>query len=118
MFIIRQSQKQALTAALDARAARCVQRRIRRRHPEQCRRMGEDAVRDAVFLAIRKGRGYGLKTKGEFFFFLDLMYRLGFDFDTGARFPWIRSILDEPGVAPHEKLKKIRERLSAEQENR
>ena len=118
MFVIRHSQKHALNAAQDERAARCVQRRIRRRHPEECDLMGGDAVRDATFLAIRKGREYGLKTKGEFFFFLDLMYRLGFDFDTGARFPWIRSILDEPGVAPHEKLKKIREQLSAEQENR
>lgn len=117
MFVIRRSQEQAITVAEDARVARCVHRRIRRLHPNWCARIGEEEVRDAVSLAISKGRAYGLRTKGEFFFFLDLMVQCGVGFDTDPQFSWCRSILDDLTTRPHERLKRIRERLSTEPGN-
>lgn len=63
--------------------------------PEDCERLGNAALIGSVQRAIRESKTYGLETEYQILTYLNLMYVLGFDFATDARYPWAPLLLTD-----------------------
>ncbi|HKG92799.1 MAG TPA: hypothetical protein VKA84_12935 [Gemmatimonadaceae bacterium] len=104
MLTIRDAQLEALSQArwkdFERRAVRYLEAAL----PAECASLGAAAVRESVQTAIRKGRAYGLVEEYDFLRYLNLMYALGFDFDTSPAHAWAREILDRPGLQPRARM--------------
>jgi len=75
--------------------------------PERCAQAGPQSVRESVETAFQKARGYGLKTELDILRYLNLMYVLGFGFDTDSRYPWAHEILTDSTLASGSKASKL-----------
>ena len=67
--------------------------RLLKLKPDQCRKLGEKAVRKSIQDGIERSFRYGIKTERDIARYINIMYTLGFDFDTDPRYPWAADIL-------------------------
>lgn len=58
---------------------------MKKRLPDRCREFGDTTVRASIRTALEKGTRYHLVSELDFIRYLNLMYALGFDFDTDER---------------------------------
>lgn len=92
-----------------------VQREVRSRllqhvrdfFPEQCKALGEDALRDVVDEGIERASSYQLSHEGPIRHFLELMFTLGSDFDLAFRPPSAQQILKSHELSDHEKMERL-----------
>lgn len=79
-----------------------------REHPRACAALGEGAVRRSIRRGIERAGAYGITREPDVGGYIDLMYRLGHDFDTDPARPWARAILESPRVPRHRKVAVLR----------
>ena len=87
---------------------------LHRTLPAQCAALGRPAVRDSVRDAIAKARGYGIKSEADVLSYLNLMYLLGFDFESQPRFAWANELLQATDVQAASRLTLLRNRAMRE----
>ena len=81
--------------------------RLLKLKPDQCRKLGEKAVRKSIQDGIERSFQYGIKTERDIARYINIMYTLGFDFDTDPRYPWAADILKSPSETKVDRLCKL-----------
>lgn len=64
--------------------------------PQQCETMGETAVPEMIHHGIKRASTYGIVVENHVSRYINLMFRLGKDFDVDPALPWVAPILTEP----------------------
>lgn len=116
-LVIRDAQLRRLGKARMRHFLRRVENHVRRYWPERCRELGEEAVRRSVLMGYRKSLWYGIESERGIVTVVEVMYSLGFDFDTDPRYPWARRILDSRDMDEREKRQRLHQRTLAELES-
>lgn len=95
LWTIRNEQLDAIQAALERRFVRRAMAYVRRQHPATCAALDERAIRASVETALEKRAVHRFDSEETVFAYLDLMYLLGFGFDTDPRCEWVRATLND-----------------------
>src|SRR3982750_4104585 len=100
MLVIRESQIAALGRHLLDRFALKALDHLRDNFPEMCADMGDEEVFRFTQNGIRRARRYGIETEYDLLRFLNLMFFLGADFDSGEVHTWVLPILKDAEASP------------------
>ena len=115
---IRAEQLRAFPKAVEENLECRIHAHLRGVWPGRCERMGEEAVRGWIRDGMRRARAWGLEADYDVLRYVDLMFLLGRDFEGAAAAPWVRRVLQEPGLDTAEKLDRLlrdaRRRLPAD----
>lgn len=82
--------------------------------PDRCERLGPVAVRASVREAIAKARTYRIESELDVLRLLNVMYVLGFDFETYPRYAWAAELLQDTQVQASSRLEIILDRAKRE----
>ena len=93
MLVIRESQMAALGRELLDQFALKALAHGREYFPELCADLGDVASLDYVRSALNRARAYGLESEYDLLRFLNVVFTLGSDFDSGEQYPWAQPIL-------------------------
>ena len=104
LWTIRTEQLAALHSELERQVADRAMAYVRRRYPETCAALDERAIRASIETALGKRATYQFDSEETFFAYVDLMYRLGFDFDTNPQSEWVRETLTDFDLGPRTRL--------------
>lgn len=113
MLIIRQRQLDALRSVTEEEFERRAAAYLRQTYPAQCEGLDAAAVRESVRVALRKRSEYEFDSEETVLLYLDLMYLLGFDFDTAPASSWVRQTLNDFDLAPRTRLVLLKEEAEA-----
>jgi hypothetical protein len=61
--------------------------------------LGESGLRGIVRAGVERSRQYGFTRRGPVRFFIELLFMLGWSFDSDPQLTWVKEVLDEPSVA-------------------
>ena len=100
-MVIRDSQYQAMTQAVQAHAEKELFEHCRQYAPRLFQAAGEDGVHQAVVLGLSRARAYGFSDEPQIRLYLDTMLVLGSHFDTDPQFPWAAETLQDKFSKPH-----------------
>ena len=114
MLLIRDDQMRVLARHAQERFAVRAVAHLKRVLPEECAAMGEPAVRNSVDMAIRKAESYGIEEELDVLRYLNLMYALGFDFDTDPETAWAAEVLQDKDLDPGSKVELLWDRVESE----
>ena len=93
MLVIRESQMAALGRDLLDHFDFVALAHVKECFPEVCAEIGDDTALNYVSSGLKRARAYGLESEYDLFRFLNLIFTLGGDFDSGEEYPWVRPIL-------------------------
>lgn len=93
MLVIRESQMAALGRDLLDHFDFVALAHVKECFPEVCAEIGDGTALNYVSSGLKRARAYGLESEYDLFRFLNLIFTLGGDFDSGEEYPWIPSIL-------------------------
>ena len=114
MLIIRNAQLKVLArGSLESFIQRATEH-LRRTVPDRCEHLGDAEVRRSIETAVAKSRTYGLRDELEILRYLNLMYVLGFDFDSSEKYPRAREILSDSTMRSKSKAVALGERARQE----
>lgn len=99
MITLRNAQMQVLSDSCDRQFEEEVTAGLHEFSPELCRIAGPEAVSRVVKEGIQRAERYGFTCCGPIEFFIDLMFKFGFHFDTDPQLPWARSVLLDNSLA-------------------
>jgi hypothetical protein len=95
LWTIRREQLAAFEAESERQVVQRAAAYVRCQHPERCAALGDAAVRASVATALQKRAPYRFDSEETLFAWLDLMYLLGFEFDTDPWCGWVRPTLTD-----------------------
>ena len=95
LWTIRTGQLAAFQAALERQLADRAVLYVCRRYPETCAALDESAIRASIDRALAKRAVYRIDSEETFCAYVDLMYLLGFDFDTDPQCEWAQERLKD-----------------------
>jgi hypothetical protein len=95
LWTIRREQLAAFEAESERQLVRRATAYVHRQHPGKCAALGDEAVHASVATALQKRAPYRFDSEETLFAWLDLMYLLGFEFDTDPWCGWIRPTLTD-----------------------
>jgi hypothetical protein len=104
LWTIRNEQLEALNAALERQLAGRAVAYVRRQYAGTCAALDEPAIRASIDTALEKRAVHRFDSEETFFAYLDLMYLLGFEFDTDPRCEWVRETLTDFDLGPRTRL--------------
>jgi hypothetical protein len=104
MLVIRKAQFDSLRDAALRNLVSLAYRHLTTALPEAVSAFGEQAVLASAQQAVSKCQTYGIERDADVLRYLNLMYVLGFDFDTDPAHPWSASILSDPKLTGRTKL--------------
>src|SRR5688572_32872069 len=110
MLIIRKAQLEAMARARVEDFEERLAGELKGKYPERCAKVGDEAVRESVRTAMAKGEEHKFETEECIVLYLDLMYRLGFDFDS---LPWVRETLLDHALNARTRLVLLLEQANA-----
>src|SRR5437016_1062053 len=110
MFVIRTAQLEALGKARAATFERQAAERLKKKHPEKCKALGDDGVREWVTKAMQKRLEHRFDDEQCVLQYLDLMVLHGPDFDA---LPWAKETLDDPDLSARVRFALLMERAHA-----
>lgn len=73
--------------------------------------MPPEQVRPAVWVGIARAEGYGIRVERDLILYLELLVRLGADFDLRPEHAWARSLLRSPALLPATRVRMVYDRL-------
>ena len=73
---------------------------LRETFPDQCAEFGDGEIRAIVETALEHASRHRIAREVDILRWLNLMFALGFDFDTNPDLPWVREVLEDTGVHP------------------
>ena len=82
--------------------------------PERCSQLGRDGVGASIDTALERGAHHGIEHEYDILRYLNLMYALGFDLDSGTRYPWAQRILADRSLDPTSRIDLLSETAEAE----
>ena len=85
--------------------------------PEECKSLGEEAVRASIQEGLTKARSYGLNSELDVARYIDLIYTLGDSFDCNPELPWAGAILRDDSLAPGQRLDALYDEAEEKLEN-
>lgn len=101
----------AILARMGERAAEeRALKHLRRCVPQTCESMPETTLREIVARGHALANRYGFRDEFDFFRYLNLMFVLGFDFDTDARYPWAARSLNRQDMTGRPKMDALMDR--------
>jgi hypothetical protein len=115
LWTIRNEQLAALQAAHERKFADRAVAHVKREHPAACSGLDEAAIRGSVETALRSRWEYRFDSAEAVFFWLDLMYLLGFEFDRDPRHAWAREQLTDYDLPERTRLGLLVEQARARQ---
>ncbi|MGD0524213.1 MAG: hypothetical protein ABSE49_03660 [Polyangiaceae bacterium] len=114
MLVIRREQLDVFEEAARAHFVRRAVEHLQRTLPAHCASMTPGALRASARHAVTRARSYGITAEVDVLTYLNVMYMLGFEFDTDPRFSWASEWLREPEVQGHAKVRLVFERARRE----
>jgi hypothetical protein len=96
MLTIRKEQMEAFREARFERLVERVAKHLRDTLPDAYTFFGKETVRSSAKKAVSRCRRYSVNVEYDVFRYFNLMFVLGFDFDTDSGCPWAASILNDP----------------------
>jgi hypothetical protein len=94
MIVLRREQIEAFSGERERRFEEKALRHLLAFVPQRCAELGEAAVRESIRTAIRKSRAHGVESERDVLHYLNVMYWLGFEFESDPAYPWAREILE------------------------
>jgi hypothetical protein len=114
MFTIRKQHMDACATVSMRNFEDRVLEHLRESYPGEVETRGELKTREAIREGTQKARGYGLVSEVDVVLYIDVMFRLGPDFDNHPKYPWAREILQGlDNQDPATKAVRLDERASA-----
>jgi hypothetical protein len=114
MLVIRQQHKDTFGKIARDRFACRALAHCRRVFKENCKKMGDPAVRERIDRGIKAADGYGVRKEHDVVRYIDLMFILGDDFDTSRSSPWAKRILTCEDLGGTTKMDRLYERTEKE----
>jgi hypothetical protein len=75
---------------------------------EQCRAMGDTALRELIRYGIRRAASYGVVSERGVSVYIDVMVAFGRDFDVDPGLPWAAAVLNDPSTTnPFERIDRL-----------
>ena len=71
-----------------------------------------EQVRAVVWAGIARAAGYGIRVERDLILYLELMVRLGADFDLREEHAWARRLLQSPALLPGARVRMVYDRLA------
>ena len=93
MLVIRKEQLDAFAKEKEKKFEREAFQYIKTTYPDKCKSLTDDQIKESILTAKQKSENYSLFTTETVMLYIDLMYLLGFDFDTDKNYPWVQEIL-------------------------
>ncbi|MBK5291553.1 MAG: hypothetical protein JJE04_07765 [Acidobacteriia bacterium] len=110
MLIIRKEQMEVFQSAGAPHFPVRMTIYVQEVFPDQSERLTEEGVRRAVQSAIERAKHRGLTNQDGARLYIDLLFRLGWGFDTDPQIEWAGRILSDPQLTDAEvKLQKFQE---------
>lgn len=113
MLVIRESQMAALGRSFVDQFAGKALAHVKEFFPQQIAGMGDTESLKVVHYGLQRARNYGLETESDQLRFLNVMFTLGRDFDSGQAHAWVRPILTNPAFRPAARMNVLMEELFA-----
>jgi hypothetical protein len=110
VLVIRNAQLEAMRRARETQFVDRAVAHLRRTVPDRCAALGERRTRSSVALAMRKARRYQLVGERDILRYLNVMYWLGFSFDSDPAHAWVREQLSDPRLFPTERMQLVSRR--------
>jgi hypothetical protein len=110
MWTIRDAQMAVLARIGEREAEERALKHLRGSAPQTCDSMPDAALRAVVARGHARARHYGFHDEYDFFRYLNLMFVLGFEFDTDARYPWAARALNRQDLAGRVKMDALMDR--------
>jgi len=104
MLRIRNAQLQVFELRRIEQLVERLLQTLPERWPATATSLGEPGLRAFILTGIERCKRYGIDTEVEAVRYLDLMFRLGRDFDTSPAYPWAGEILGAAQLTSRGKL--------------
>lgn len=104
MLTIRDAQMAALARDRRERFVRKATAHVHAAFPARFVELGRNGVEASVRAALEKCAVYHVTSERDVLRYVNLMYALGFDFDTDTRMPWAADVLGDPLLEGNVKL--------------
>jgi hypothetical protein len=75
--------------------------------PKECQALGEPVLREMIQGGIKQSQGYGITSERGVCKYIDIMVKLGSDFDHDPGLPWARAILTDSADDPSVKINRL-----------
>ena len=111
MLTIRKAQWAALSRARVEDFELRLVHALKTKYAERCASMGDGAVQESVRTAMAKREEHQFETEECIVLYLDLMYRLGFDFDV---LPWVQDIVRDHEIGARTRFVSLLEQADAQ----
>jgi hypothetical protein len=104
---IRRAQMETLHAGRIHRFEDETMRHLESLFPARVAAIPADELREIVRLGIRQSFSYGITREFDVRHYLELMFKLSFDFDRNPLTPWAKGILENKDLPPDGKLARL-----------
>ena len=95
MPVIRPETVKAFDAASGELYENRVLDHLKRFFPQETEALGEARTREEIRYGIARAKAYSIVSERDVCVYIDVMFTLGRDFDTDARYPWASEILND-----------------------
>jgi hypothetical protein len=103
---ITDDQMQILRADRRTRFEDRVAEHVKNAYPDVTFELDDQEIRSRVHAAVERAAAYGLRSEVDVVTYVDLSFDLGDGFESHVA--WAAEIFDEPGVAPSERVRRLR----------
>lgn len=94
MLVIREEQMKVLEEAVSSKFESEMIKHLKEYAPELFKLRGEPCFRQSIRTGMQRSKDrYGFTNRGPVRLYIELMFSLGFDFDTDPQYPWAHVIL-------------------------
>jgi hypothetical protein len=93
MFKISQAQMRSLSQSATQRFTERVIAQLKENFPAHLSSLKDSRLREIIHDGIERAASYGFITERHIYLYINLMFALGYDFDTNPQVPWASSIL-------------------------
>ena len=111
---IRDEQMEALAAAMESPFYERTIRFLREHWADECAGREDDDLKRTIARALRRVRGYGLDSEQDAVRYLNLMFRLGSEFESDPRYAWVSELLADTQIPAEHKLELATARVIAQ----
>ncbi len=108
MFVMRKAQLDSLGQTAGERFEDRMVLHLRNRFEQECRELGEEAVRDRIRDGIKRAARYEIRAERDVSRFIRFMFGIRPDFDTSRKTKWAGPILKDTNLVAGERLSRIK----------
>jgi hypothetical protein len=106
-MIIRKEQSNAFRQQMATSFEDRMAAQLRESLPDETRHLNDAAVRADIRAGMTRAAQYDIQTERDVARFIDLLFRVGRDFDTSPTTPWARQILLDKASSADNRLRRL-----------